>query len=70
MYTISDEVIKFIEKTRGNWRVEVIPSERSLAEVKIQSGIFQGGAISITICYSEDDTQSLIQVMCRWIENY
>ena len=46
MYKISDEVIKFLEKTRKTWRVEVTAGERSLAEAKIQRGIFQGDALS------------------------
>ena len=43
MNKISDEVIKFIEKT---WRVELIGRRRSFAEAKIQRGILQGDALS------------------------
>ena len=39
---MSNEVIKFIEKTIETWRVELIAS---LAEVKIQRGIFQGDTL-------------------------
>ena len=46
MYKISDEVINFIEKTMKTWRVELAAGGRSLAEVKIQRGIFQGDALS------------------------
>ena len=46
MYKISDEVIKFIKKTVKNWRMELITGRKSLAEVKIQRGIFQGDALS------------------------
>ena len=46
MYKISDEVINFIEKTMKTWRVELTTGGRSLAEVKIQRGIFQGDALS------------------------
>ena len=42
MYKTPNEVIKFIEKT---WRVELITGGKSL-QVKIQRGIFQGGALS------------------------
>ena len=46
MYKISDEVINFIEKTMKTWRVELTAGRRSLAEAKIQRGIFQGDALS------------------------
>ena len=46
MYKISDEVIKFTEKTMKIWRVELTARGRSLAETKIQRGIFQGDALS------------------------
>ena len=46
MYKISDEVINFIEKTMKTWRVELATGGRSLAEAKIQRGIFQGNALS------------------------
>ena len=41
MYKISHEVINFFEKTMQNWRVELTAEGRSLAETKIQRGIFQ-----------------------------
>ena len=43
---ILDEVIKFIEKTMKTWRVELTAGGRGSAEAKIQSGIFQGDALS------------------------
>ena len=46
MYKISHEVINFIEKTMQTWRVELTAEGRSLAETKIQRGIFQGDALS------------------------
>ena len=46
MYKISHEVINFIEKTMQTWRVELTAGGRSLAETKIQRGIFQGYALS------------------------
>ena len=46
MYKISDEVIKFIEETMKNWRVEVTAGGKSLAEVKILRDVFQGDALS------------------------
>ena len=46
MYEISDEVINFIEKTMKTWKVELIAWGRSLAEMKVQRGIFQGDARS------------------------
>ena len=46
MYKISDEEINFIEKTMQTMRVELTTGGRSLAETKIQRGIFQGDALS------------------------
>ena len=46
MYQISDEVIKLIEKTRENWRVELTTGGKSVTVVKVQRGNFQGGALS------------------------
>ena len=45
MYKISHEVINFIEKAMHTWRVELTAGGRSLAETKIQRGIFQGDAL-------------------------
>ena len=46
MYKISDEVINFIEKTMKTWKGELTAGGISLAEAKIQRGIFQGDALS------------------------
>ena len=46
MYKISHEVINFIEKTMKTWIVELRAGGKSLAETKIQRGIFQGDALS------------------------
>ena len=46
MYKISDEVINIIEKTMKTWIVELTLRGRSLAEAKVQRGIFQGDAQS------------------------
>ena len=46
MYKISHEVINFIEQTMKTWRVELTAGGRSIAETKIQRGIFQGDALS------------------------
>ena len=40
MYTISDKIIKIIEKTIKNWRVELKSGGKILAEVKIQRDLF------------------------------
>ena len=45
MYKISDQIVQFIKKTIQTWRVELTEGQ-SLAEVKIQRGIFQGAALS------------------------
>ena len=49
MYKISHEVINVIEKTMQTWRVELTAGGRSSAETKIQSGIFQGDALSLLL---------------------
>ena len=49
MYKKSDEVINFIEKTMKTWEVESTLGGRSLAEAKVQRGIFQGDAQSLLI---------------------
>ena len=46
MYKISHEVINLIELTMKTWRVELTARGRSLAETKIQRGIFQGDTLS------------------------
>ena len=46
MYKISHGVINFIEQTMKTWRVELTAGGRSIAETKIQKGIFQGDALS------------------------
>ena len=46
MYKISHEVTNFIEETMKTWRVELTAGGRSLAETKIQRGIFLGDAVS------------------------
>ena len=46
MYKRLHEVINFLEKTMKTWRVELTAGGRSLAEAKIQRGIFQGDALS------------------------
>ena len=45
-YKISYEVINFIEQTIKTWRVDLRAGGRSIAETKIQRGIFQGDALS------------------------
>ena len=46
MYKLSHKVINFIEQTMKTWRVELTAGGRSIAETKIQIGIFQGDALS------------------------
>ena len=46
MYKILDEVLNFIEKTMKTRRVKLTTGGRSLAEAKIQRGIFQGDVLS------------------------
>ena len=46
MYKISDEVINFIDTSMKTSREKLTSEGRSLAEVNIQRGIFQGDALS------------------------
>ena len=46
LYKISEKVIKFIEDTMVNWRVELTIGRKSLTEVKIQRRIFLEDALS------------------------
>ena len=46
MYKISHEVIKLVEQTMKTCRVELTAGGRSIAETKIQRGIFKGDALS------------------------
>ena len=46
MYKISHETINFIKKNMKNWKVKLTAGGKSLAETKIQRGIFQGDALS------------------------
>ena len=46
MYKIPNQVVQFIEKTMQIWTVEMTAGEKSLAEVTIPGGIFQGDALS------------------------
>ena len=46
MYKISDEVVNFIEKTMKTWKMKLTAGGRSLAEAKVQRGIFHGEALS------------------------
>ena len=41
-YKISHKVINFIEKNMKTWSVELTAGGKSLAETKVQRGIFQG----------------------------
>ena len=46
MYKISDKGIKFIREATKNWIVELKAGRKTLVEVKIQRGIFQGDVLS------------------------
>ena len=65
LYKISDEVIKFIEKTMKNWNVELTAGEKSLAEVKIQRGIFKGDVLSLLLFMSAMMPLNHILSKCR-----
>ena len=40
MNKITDQIVQFIKKTMQTWRAELTAGGQSLAEVKIQRGIF------------------------------
>ena len=40
---------KFIEKTKETWREELTTKRKSLTEVKVQSGIFQGDSLLLFV---------------------
>ena len=46
MYKIPDQVVQFIEKIMEIWRAKLTARGKSLEEVRIQRGIFQGDALS------------------------
>ena len=68
MYKISHEVIKFIEKTMNTWRVKQIAGGRSLAETKIQRGVFQGDTQSLILFIIAMLLQPHTQNMHCWIQ--
>ena len=43
---ISDKIIKFITEAMKNWKVKLATGRKSLAELKIQIGLFQVNALS------------------------
>ena len=43
---INNTLMKFLEKTMRDWRVELTCANKSLGEVGIKRGIFQGDALS------------------------
>ena len=49
MYKIPGQIVLPIEKTVETWWVELTAGGKSLAEVKIQRGIFQRGALSLLL---------------------
>ena len=46
LYEVSDKIIDFLTNAMKNWRVETIAEGQTLAEVKIQRGIFLGDTFS------------------------
>ena len=55
MFKISVKVIRFITKAIKNGKIESIASRTTLAEVKIQSNIFQANALSpLLFCDGND----------------
>ena len=49
MYKVFGKEMKFIECTMENWRVKLTARGKSLAEVKIKIGIFQGDGQSLLL---------------------
>ena len=46
IYKIPDKVIDFITEAKINWKVELTTEGKTLAEVKISAGIFQGDSLT------------------------
>ena len=46
MYKIFNKIMNFIMNALAKWKLELIVDRQTLAEVKIQSVIFQGNSIS------------------------
>ena len=46
MYKISDKVMKSIMEAMKNWKMKLAAGRKTLAEVKIQKGIFQRDVLS------------------------
>ena len=49
MYKVTSEVIKFMENTLENWRVELTEEGKRLIEEKITRRVFQGDALSLLL---------------------
>ena len=64
MYKISHEVINLIEQTMKTWRVELTAEGRSIAETKIQRGIFQGDSLFIIAM------MPLNHILRKWAAGY
>ena len=55
MYKISGEVIKFIENTMENWRVELTVGEKKTNQSENpRRDLPRRRAITMTICYNDD----------------
>ena len=68
MYQISGEVIKSIENTMENWRLKLTAEGKSLTEVKIQRGIFQGDALSPLLFIIV--MMPLNHILWKWTDRY
>ena len=63
MYKISDEIIKCIEKTIENWRVELTAGRKAKLRWSPDRYLLGICAITITICDNDDATESHISEM-------
>ena len=68
MYQIFAKDINVIEKTMKTWRVELTAGGGRLPEAKIERGIFQGDALTVTIHNCHDATKPLTQKMHNRIQ--
>ena len=67
----ADKVLKFITETMKNRKVDLTAEGKTLAEVRIRSGIILSDVLrTFYVCNCSDATQLHKQEMPGWIQNY
>ena len=65
MFKITNQIVNFIARTRGKWRVEQAFGRPTLAVIKIQRGIFQGNSLSPLLFCNSNDAIQLYKEMAK-----